>query len=178
MVKKTSYLSEPQHLRISNEVSKLRVENLSQIVNSENCYLDYLCDMPMENNYEYAIDYYYGWEVVENSDKKKRISLREVFSRLEEIEAIELSEKNGFFGFNTLTALLCDVIGIDYNIRNGEIFHRIAHSFLDCSETTIAWTKEESEFQLTIYWGTALEKTFKAGSLVKCFEEADKFLSC
>ena len=178
MVRKTnSYLSGPQHLGISIGVPDMRVDvrDVPQILEAEDFRRDEWYCYPKE--YDYSIgrpkpEFLWGYD----SEEQKRINLTEAFAKLEKIEKIELSQANGTLVFYPITALLFDVVKVNYNVKQGDLFQHLSYSLLRCKDPKIVWQKEESGFCLTISWGTATEKTFKAQTLMECFNQADWFV--
>ena len=174
--KRNSYLSAPRHLGAGIKVPRLRVDvrDLPWILRTEN--------FRQDGNYSREYNYPNGRlkpEVLSGYDWKKQdsVNLIEVFSRLEKINEIEISQEKGYFGgFFHVTALLCDVAKVDYNASERDLFLYLGRSLEDCEKPRITWQKEESRFCLTISWGTATEKIFKAQTLIECFNQADYFV--
>lgn len=177
MVKKTSYLSQPQNVGMGIAIpKKLRIDarKVPEILKKENFLLDLQDVIPREYDYQMGRAHP-DYQCCYHPQTHEKISLTELFSRLEEIERIEISEGKGFFDFSDVSRLLCDVIGFDYDNYSSDVFGFLSLYFGNCNNPVIIWEKTDDGFNLIVSFGTAFEKKVEGTSLMKCFEELDFF---
>lgn len=190
MVKKTSYLSQPQNVGMGIAIPrKIRLDekNISAILKAENpC--EIYSDEPKEKRYEFSWrpdpNKMYGFdpeEYAREPEKEHCITVAEVLARLEKKRSFVICSQKALFHCGNLTTILCDAVGIMYNEQYGDLFHNLADYLKGSKFAKIYCEKEDFDFSVTLTFANEsatewiFEKTVKANSLMKCFEELDFF---
>lgn len=173
MVKKTSYLSEPQHLGAKIEVPKSQVgeKDLPEILSSEQALRrdEASNDVTVKKIKSTEVCGYYPVTVEELFSK--------LVSALEEKEMIGYSKKEDPRKVNYVTQILCNMIGA--KSEGDELFYAMSNYLRDAESFYFCWEKEdEKNIHLEISYCAALKaEVFIEETLLECFEKAEAFFA-